>query len=194
MITVVVVVLWLFVFSILAGLQCGTHFSALWDGTYTQYCTISFPFLYGLAVSDFLLDVWILVLPIPRVAQLNASLSKKLAIIGVFLLACVGVGFSIARMATYIDIENGGALYFAYHDEEGKPSTTLLLVLMILRGSHFELAGQILIGLIQQKPLPGPSFSRCWKPVYRSWPSIFLRFGFSSIPLHRKRSFAVFAA
>lgn len=120
LITVALVVLWLFVFSFLAGFQCGLHFSALWDGTYTEYCTISFPFLYGLAVSDFLLDIWIIVLPIPRVLQLHASLSKKLGIIGVFLLAFAGLGFSIARMATYITIENGGALYFIHHDEEGK--------------------------------------------------------------------------
>ncbi|KAK8062537.1 hypothetical protein PG997_014634 [Apiospora hydei] len=53
-------------FQFLAGFQCGTHFSALYDGTYDQYYTISFPFAYGLATSDFLLDVWILVLPIPR--------------------------------------------------------------------------------------------------------------------------------
>ncbi|CAG8957410.1 hypothetical protein HYFRA_00011391 [Hymenoscyphus fraxineus] len=119
-ITVIVVVLWLVVFSFLTGFQCGTHFSALWNGTYLQYCTISFPFLYGLAVSDFLLDVWILVLPIPRIAQLNATISKKFAITGVFLLACLGVGFSIARMVTYIDVEKGGPLYFVYHDEEGK--------------------------------------------------------------------------
>ncbi|KAF2156106.1 hypothetical protein K461DRAFT_275197 [Myriangium duriaei CBS 260.36] len=47
-------------FQFLTGFQCGTHFSALWDGTYLKYCTISFPFLYGLVISDFLLDVWIL--------------------------------------------------------------------------------------------------------------------------------------
>ncbi len=68
-VTIGVVILWLLVFQFLAGFQCGTHFSALWDGTYRQYCTLSFPFLYGLAVSDFLLDVWILALPIPGVRK-----------------------------------------------------------------------------------------------------------------------------
>ena len=66
-ITVIIVMLWLVVFQFLTGFQCGVHFSALWDGSYLQYCTISFPFLYGLAVSDFLLEVWILALPIPKV-------------------------------------------------------------------------------------------------------------------------------
>ena len=66
-VSIVIVCLWLVTFELLAGLQCGTHFTALWDGTYDEYCTISFAFLYGLAISDFLLDVWILALPIPVV-------------------------------------------------------------------------------------------------------------------------------
>lgn len=118
LVTIVIVVIWLVVFQFLTGFQCGTHFSALWNGTYTEYCTISFPFLYGLAVSDFLLDLLILALPIPRILQLHASIKKKLAIIGVFLLAFVGLGASITRMVNYIVIENGGPLYFIHHDEE----------------------------------------------------------------------------
>lgn len=111
-VTIIVVILWLLVFQFLTGFQCGTHFSALWDGYYVQYCTISFPFLYGLVISDFLLDIWILVLPIPGVRQtsvysltvvwflaadvhiiqilrLHTTLQRKLSIIGIFLLAFV---------------------------------------------------------------------------------------------------------
>ncbi|KUI67586.1 hypothetical protein VM1G_02813 [Cytospora mali] len=117
-VTIMIVVIWLIVFQFLTGFQCGTHFSALWDGTYTEYCTISFPFLYVLAVSDFLLDIWILALPIPRIIQLQASIQRKVAIIGVFLLAFIGLGASITRMVNYIQIEDGGPLYFIYHDEE----------------------------------------------------------------------------
>lgn len=65
--SIVIVGCWLITFPFLAGFQCGTHFSALWNGTYAQYCYLSFPYLYGLAISDFLLDVWILVLPVPLV-------------------------------------------------------------------------------------------------------------------------------
>lgn len=122
-VTIAIVVLWLVVFQFLTGFQCGTHFSALWDGTYLQYCVLSFPFLYGLAVSDVILDVWILALPIPRIIQLHATRSKKLSIVGIFLLAFVGLGASIARMVEYIAIENGGPLYFIHHDQEGKVVT-----------------------------------------------------------------------
>ncbi|OTA80301.1 hypothetical protein M434DRAFT_38033 [Hypoxylon sp. CO27-5] len=76
-VTIVVVILWLIVFQFLTGFQCGTHFSALWDGSYIQYCTISFPFLYGLVISDFLLDIWILALPIPSILRLNTTLQRK---------------------------------------------------------------------------------------------------------------------
>ncbi|KAI0116824.1 hypothetical protein F4814DRAFT_414078 [Daldinia grandis] len=117
-VTIVVVILWLLIFQFLTGFQCGTHFSALWDGSYVQYCTISFPFLYGLVISDFLLDVWILVLPIPDILHLHTTLRRKLSIIGVFLLAFVGLGASIARMVQYIKIELGGPDYLLYTDHE----------------------------------------------------------------------------
>ncbi|KAI1654870.1 hypothetical protein F4813DRAFT_368741, partial [Daldinia decipiens] len=117
-VTIVVVVLWLLVFQFLTGFQCGTHFTALWDGSYVQYCTISFPFLYGLVISDFLLDVWILILPIPDILHLHTTLQRKLSIIAVFLLAFVGLGASIARMVQYIKIELGGPNYLLYTDHE----------------------------------------------------------------------------
>lgn len=116
--TIVVVILWLVVIQILTGFQCGTHFSAAWDGNYEKYCTLSFPYLYGFAISDFLLDIWILSLPVPRVLQLNTTFSKKLAILGVFLLTFIGVFASGARMVQYIESEREGPSYFINHDEE----------------------------------------------------------------------------
>ena len=65
--TAATVSIWLVTFLFLNGFQCGSHLSALWDGTYHQYCTVTFPLLYGLEISDFLLDVWILALPVPQV-------------------------------------------------------------------------------------------------------------------------------
>jgi hypothetical protein len=116
--SIVVVIVWLVVFQFLTGFQCGIHFSALWDGTYEEYCTLSFPYLYGFAISDFLLDIWILVLPVPRVLRLQVSLSKKLAVLGVFLLTFIGVFASGARMLQYIESEKDGPSYFITHDEE----------------------------------------------------------------------------
>ncbi len=74
-ITITIVVLWTVTFLILTGLQCGTHFSALWSGALVQaqYCHISYPFLLGLTVSDFILDVWIICLPLPQVCVLRVN-------------------------------------------------------------------------------------------------------------------------
>lgn len=102
--TVVIIVLWTIAFCLLPLLQCGTHYSALWDGDYNKYCHISIPFIYGLTISEFLLDVWVLMLPIPvvrhywlllfylysqlrQIVQLHTSASKKISIICIFLLA-----------------------------------------------------------------------------------------------------------
>ncbi|KAK8066953.1 hypothetical protein PG997_013700 [Apiospora hydei] len=73
-ITIVVVVLWLLAFELFAGFQCGTGFSELSEGSMPDICTLVLPSSLGLAISDFLLDFWILVLPIPgrlRAADLN---------------------------------------------------------------------------------------------------------------------------
>jgi len=117
-VTIAAIVCWLITFCFLAAFQCGSHFSALWDGTYNTYCVYSFPYLLGVSISGFLLDIWILILPIPRVLQLRASLSQKLSIIGVFLLALVGLGASTARMVTYVEVSTGGAAYYETHDPE----------------------------------------------------------------------------
>ncbi|KAI0473566.1 hypothetical protein GGR56DRAFT_648003 [Xylariaceae sp. FL0804] len=132
--TVTLVVLWLFVFQFLTGFQCGTHFSALWDGSYDQYCSLSFPFLYGLTISDFLLDVWILLLPIPSILTLHATLQRRLAIVAVFLIALIGLGASAARMAQYIKIELGGPAYL-FHTDEDRLLTQAAYYLMLEAGA-----------------------------------------------------------
>ena len=62
----------------LTGLTCGTHFSALWTGhkDFAKYCKATDPYLLSLAISDFLLDIWILTLPVPQVS-LSGSKDKR---------------------------------------------------------------------------------------------------------------------
>lgn len=64
MASIVMVACWVVTFEFLIGFQCHLHFSALWDGTQRQYCTYAWPALLGQAISDFFLDVWVLMLPI----------------------------------------------------------------------------------------------------------------------------------
>ncbi|RAL65497.1 hypothetical protein DID88_001063 [Monilinia fructigena] len=58
-----------------------------------------------MSISDFLLDFWIISLPIPQILKIKTSLSRRLAIIGVFLLAFVGFGACIARLAVFVELD-----------------------------------------------------------------------------------------
>lgn len=116
--TATMVFLWLVTFLFLIGFQCGSHFSAMWDGTYLQYCTMLFPLCYGLVISDLLLDVWILALPVPQILKLHTTRQRKAAITGVFLLAFVGLGASIARDAIYVPFLTAGPETLLKYDEE----------------------------------------------------------------------------
>ncbi|KAG5982345.1 hypothetical protein E4U55_002036 [Claviceps digitariae] len=113
----VIVACWVVTFEILLAFQCGTHFSAPWDGTQLKYCTMSYPVLQAQAVSDFLLDVLVLIMPMYPVTQLHTTWTRKVAIVGIFLLACIpeltvwdgrGVGAAVARMVIIIHLVNVG--------------------------------------------------------------------------------------
>lgn len=56
--------------TVMNGAQCGSHFSMLWAedvSQYIEYCIYVFPFVMGFAISNFLLDLLILALPLPMV-------------------------------------------------------------------------------------------------------------------------------
>ncbi|KAI1316747.1 hypothetical protein F5Y16DRAFT_406799 [Xylariaceae sp. FL0255] len=111
------------------GFQCGTHFSALWDGSYDKYCTLSDLVLEDLSISDFILDIIVLALPIPRVLQLHTTLIKKLAVTGVFLTALVGLGAAAARMVEYIMLIDGTE-HFNSHDQEGAGTQAIYFAML----------------------------------------------------------------
>lgn len=69
-VTIVIVVLWTMVMFIMNALQCGRHMTALWVGPedWLAYCsTISPKFEEAFGISNVILDVWILALPLPKV-------------------------------------------------------------------------------------------------------------------------------
>lgn len=59
-----VVALWFVAMEMFVGFQCGTHYNANWKGNAAKYCTQVWPSNQGLAISDLILDIWALVLPI----------------------------------------------------------------------------------------------------------------------------------
>ncbi|KAG6044939.1 hypothetical protein E4U39_002877 [Claviceps sp. Clav50 group G5] len=85
----VIIACWVVIFEFLLAFQCGTHFSAPWDGTQLKYCTRSYPTLQAQATSNLVLDLIVLVLPVYPVIQLQTARSRKVAIVGIFMLACL---------------------------------------------------------------------------------------------------------
>jgi hypothetical protein len=70
--TEVVVGLWAIAMLIMNSLQCGSHISALWTGydVWSEYCaTLSPNFEDAFSISNFILDLWILILPLPKVSS-----------------------------------------------------------------------------------------------------------------------------
>ncbi|KAK4496961.1 hypothetical protein PRZ48_011410 [Zasmidium cellare] len=107
-ITVGIIAAWYMSFDALSLLQCRSHFSAFWDGDFKKYCDLNPVWAKGLAWSDFVLDLWVLLMPVPSVLALHTTLAKKLSIVGVFLLACVGLGASIARIVIFTTAKGPG--------------------------------------------------------------------------------------
>ena len=65
MLTGVMIAIYLVNFTMLTFIQCGSHISALWDGNFHQYCATAKQFLHGLVLTDFILNLWVFVMPIP---------------------------------------------------------------------------------------------------------------------------------
>lgn len=97
---IVVIVLWTVAFEVLAASRCGTHPSALWSGStnYFKYCSVALPYLLSFSISDFITDLMILLVPIPRIWLLKMSIGRKIGVTIIFLSASVGLAASIARM------------------------------------------------------------------------------------------------
>jgi len=78
-----------FVLIMLAG--CRNHFSAHYttlEGNMGK-CINTFKYLYAFAISDFITDCLIILLPIPLVWKLNLSFKKKLGILFIFQLGAL---------------------------------------------------------------------------------------------------------
>jgi len=84
---------------------CGSHPSAQWSGTieFLEYCIDLDPkFEKGFAASDFILDTLVLIVPIPSVWNLKISTGRRIGVTGIFMLALIGYGACIARLATNV--------------------------------------------------------------------------------------------
>lgn len=75
--SMVIVGLWTIAMLILNTLQCGTHLSARWTNIegYVKWCVNKHAGLYTeiFSLSNVLLDVWILAIPLPKVFKPSVS-------------------------------------------------------------------------------------------------------------------------
>lgn len=81
--TLAVIAAWMITFSFLAGFQCGPdHLLDAWDKTSNkEYCGIANVYAYGFFVSDIVLDVWVICLPIPSVSHPISMNQPQLTIV-----------------------------------------------------------------------------------------------------------------
>jgi hypothetical protein len=79
---VVLVVLWVSGFMLSYVFGCGCNFYAQWSSPYVQitHCINNFLQLYALAMSDFIMDCLIILIPIPLVWKLHLPRSRKIAV------------------------------------------------------------------------------------------------------------------
>jgi len=105
-VSAIIVILWIIAMVIFNSLQCGTHITALWTGpeAYELYCADNPVFEDTFSITNFILDLFIVLLPLPKIYTLHTTAPRKLAVSAVFLLASVGVAASITRMAIYIEL------------------------------------------------------------------------------------------
>ncbi|OOO07976.1 hypothetical protein OAory_01044760 [Aspergillus oryzae] len=93
------VVSWCLAVFITVLLQC-RPIALNWNKTLEGTCIDPKQFFFGNAISNLLIDVVILALPIPMVLQLQLRLSQKLTILGIFLLGGFVCVASIMRVVT----------------------------------------------------------------------------------------------
>lgn len=89
--TILLVCTWVVAYMILPFFQCGNSPAVLWQVGKPKDCSNQKPYYLSLVIINFILDLWILLLPMPSVLRLHTSTSKKISLIGVFLLAFVYV-------------------------------------------------------------------------------------------------------
>ncbi|KAH0593230.1 hypothetical protein MHUMG1_08952 [Metarhizium humberi] len=109
-VTVVFVLLvsaWTVTFIVVPLNLCGPLKSIEWDIHHAAQCD-HYAYFKGISVSDFVLDVAVLVLPLPKIWSLNMTTVRKIAVSCVFLIALVGLGASTARLVIMMQLIRKG--------------------------------------------------------------------------------------
>ncbi|KAI0508977.1 hypothetical protein F5B22DRAFT_649477 [Xylaria bambusicola] len=98
--SITVVALWTVAFFFSEVFQCKTNFWANWGTTHdiqTQ-CLKTTKILWAVCLTDFALDLLVLIIPIPLTLRLKLSAKKMAAVLGIFLLGAITVAASLLRL------------------------------------------------------------------------------------------------
>ncbi|KAL3481677.1 hypothetical protein BJX99DRAFT_253205 [Aspergillus californicus] len=124
MFMIALVIVWTVVFGFGAIFLCGGDPRYAWApvAVVAEKCKLQLPLLEGYAISDFIMDVLIWSLPLPRIWVLNMKLRQKVGLILVFLVGLLAIAASAARMSIYID-----HVVNAFAQSDGETLITYLL-------------------------------------------------------------------
>ncbi|CAG8960682.1 hypothetical protein HYFRA_00013450 [Hymenoscyphus fraxineus] len=110
---------------------CGNNFHYFWTSVENQLkCPADLVKIQqSLAISDVLMDVIILIFPIPLIMRLRMSRSNKFAVVGIFFLGAISFIASVVRLVIILqglkaqfaasadeDFVTTTAIYFLYHE------------------------------------------------------------------------------
>ncbi|OJI89609.1 hypothetical protein ASPTUDRAFT_334309 [Aspergillus tubingensis CBS 134.48] len=101
---IALVFVWTIAFGFGMIFLCGGRLNYAWGtiAVVTTECSLQVPLLEGYAISDFILDVIIWLLPLPRIWLLNISVRQKVGLGLIFLVGLLAIAASATRMAIYI--------------------------------------------------------------------------------------------
>jgi len=103
-IVIVILSMWMTAFFFDFVFICGSHFSARWmdEEELSKFCPANHPSELGLAVSDFVTDAMVLLLPIPMVLRLHLRLKQKIGVLFIFSLGFIAMAASIVRLGIFV--------------------------------------------------------------------------------------------
>ncbi|KAM0306998.1 hypothetical protein ACHAO8_010729 [Botrytis cinerea] len=124
---------WTLGFLLAFAFNCRLHFFALWGSELDllKYCNQGFGGEQAIVISDFLIDIFLLIMPLPMIFRLHLSVWKRVGLVGVFLLGGIAIAASIVRLAVIMAITSRG---FDYTEDEDLTVGTALYWGMIETG------------------------------------------------------------
>ncbi|KAF7889887.1 uncharacterized protein EAF02_002302 [Botrytis sinoallii] len=84
-----IIIAWAIGFTAFSVAACGSHLTAAWSGYigFATYCLRTEKFEQAYAISDFLLDTFVLAVPLPSIWSLHMNIIRKISVTAVFMFA-----------------------------------------------------------------------------------------------------------